>query len=383
LVSRKGPILVVLLLAIAGAAYLWRAPLLRLAGEAERKPAAVRAPAAAPVGAAAVERRAMPVRVDAVGVVQTIASVALRSRVDSAIDTVHFADGAEVKAGDLLFSLDSREIAAQLRQAEATLERDQGQLAFAEREVTRNATLAARDVVSQEKLDQVKTNVATLTATIKSDQATIDNLKVQLDYYTIRAPIDGRTGIAAVKAGNLVRSGDALPLVTLNQMRPIYVAFAVPQRMLAEVRAAHAAGAVAVTASAPGFKAGVEGRVTVVDNAVDPATGMISLRATFDNADEVLWPGTTVTVRMVLRVEADALVVPATAIMDGPSGTLAYVIAADRTVAAKPVTVARIVDGLAVVSAGLAAGEQVVTDGQLRLANGMRVEIKPAPAPGA
>lgn len=378
---RRSVVLLAILAAATAAAYVWQVPLTRLLGRTETR---IAPPVAAvPVTAATFERRPMPVRVDAIGTVQTIASVTLRSRVDSTIEAVHFADGAAVKEGDILFTLDARAVEAQLKQAEAALERDQHQLEFAQREVARTTSLAARDVVSQQNLDTVRTNAAALAATIKSDEATIENLKVQLDYYTVRAPIGGRAGIVTAKAGNLVSARDAQALVTINQIKPIYVAFAVPQRFLAEVRAAEAAGPVAVTATAPGFKAPAEGRLTVIDNTVDSATGMIGLRASFDNAEAALWPGTTVTVRMVLRIEPDALVVPATAIQDGPAGTLVFVIGDDRKAVPKPVTVARSLDGMAIVASGLAAGEQVVTDGQLRLITGTPVEIRPAPRPGA
>lgn len=345
------------------------------------QPAARGRSEAVPVVSGTVEQKPMPVEIDAIGTVQPIASVTVRSRVDSQITAVHFKEGDAVRQGDLLFTLDARTVEAQLRQAEATLTKDQAQLANARRDVERYRTLVAKDYVSRQQFDTAQATAESLAATIAADQAMVDNIKTQLTFFEIRAPIGGRTGAVPFKAGNLVRSGDASALTTINQISPIYVSFAVPQRMADDLRDAMRAGPVPVRVAVQGGER-VDGSVAFVDNAIDVSSGTINVRATVGNDDERLWPGEFVTATATLRVETDAVVVPEGAVQIGQDGSYVFVIKADQTVEMRPVTVARTQHGETVVARGLTAGERIVLEGQLRLTIGTRVEERPArPAP--
>jgi multidrug efflux system membrane fusion protein len=336
-----------------------------------------RAQPAVPVVVAPVARKSIPFRLDAIGNVQAIATVAVKSRVDGQVAEVKVADGQEVRAGDVLFVLDTRAIEAQLKQAQANLAHDRALLANAQRDVDRLRPLIQKRDVSQQAFDLATATAASLDATVKADEAAIQNLQVQITYYTIRAPIDGRLGFVALKAGNDVKAQDVITMVTINQMRPIYVSFAVPQRELPSVRAAVAKGTVPVSVRVPNDTAGaIAGRLDFIDNQVDVATGTIQLKAIFGNRDERLWPGNFVNVQMTLGVQEDAIVVPAAAIQVGQSGSYVFVVKPDSTAEIRPVTVSRTVEGSAVVASGLSEGERVVTDGQLRLNNGTRVEIR-------
>jgi membrane fusion protein, multidrug efflux system len=337
----------------------------------------VAAAPAVPVIVAAVERKSMPVRVEAIGAVQPIASVAVKSRVDGQIAEVKISDGQSVKAGDVLFILDTRAAEAQAKQAEATLTKDRTQLANAKRDVERFRPLTQKEFVSRQQFDLVETTANALEATVLADEATVENFKVQLTYYTIRSPIDGRVGMIALKTGNAVKANDTIFLVTINQIKPIYVNYAVPQRELAGIRAAIRGGRVPVDVAAPGDPGGrISGRVEFIDNQIDATTGTIALRAVFDNTDERLWPGEFVNVAMTLREEPDAIVVPGAAVQVGQDGSYVFVVKPDNTVEQRPVTVDRTVDNQSVVSKGLAEGDRVVVDGQLRLNNGSRVDIR-------
>ena len=328
------------------------------------------------VSVARVEQKDAPYRVEALGTVQPMVSVAVRSRVDSQVDKIHFADGALVKEGDLLFTLDARAIEAQVRQAEATLVRDKAQLDKAERDLERIAGLAAKGTYTAVQLADARTNNEMLKATVLQDEATLQNLRVLRTYYDVKAPATGRVGIAGVRPGAVVRASDtAPPLATVNQMAPIYVAFGIPERYLAELRAAGDQASVtafAQSAAIPG------GRVAFIENAVDPLTATILVRASFPNQDERLWPGTLVNVQLTLRVDRGALLVPAEAVQSGQKGTFVFVVE-NNSAKVRPVTVARTVDGQAVITNGLKAGETVVTEGQLSLRDGSRVDIKRAP----
>jgi len=351
---------------------------------AEPPPAAAAAAPAVPVVMAPATRKPMPVRIDAIGTVQPIATVAVKSRVDGEIAEVKISDGQAVKAGDVLFVLDTRAAEAQLRQAEATLAKDRAQLENAKRDVGRYKPLTEKEFVSRQQLDTAQTNAAALEATMLADQAIIDTFKVQLTYYTIRSPIDGRVGTIALKTGNAVKAQDTISLVTINQIKPIYVSYAVPQRELPGIRAAAGAGTVPVQATVPGDPgAPATGKIFFFDNQIDPTTGTISLKAIFDNADERLWPGEFVNVSSTLRVEADAITVPTSAVQVGQNGSYVFVVKPDNTVELRPVTVNRTVGNESVISKGLNADERVVTDGQLRLTNGSRVEIRTSDAAGA
>jgi multidrug efflux system membrane fusion protein len=339
------------------------------------------------VGDTAVQSPA-PILVTAIGTVQSIATVMIKSRVDGEIAKVHFEEGQEVKEGDILFTLDDRGVRAQLQQAEANLERDRAQLERFRQEVTRQGDLARRGVASAQKLEDVTTSVAVTEATVRASEATVENARVNLNYTTIRAPITGRTGSVALKRGNVVKAVDtaaaAVPLVTITQLRPIYVALTVPERYLADLRTAMAEGAVPVVVTVPSQpKAPITGTLTFIDNQVDAATGTISLKAKFPNEDDRLWPGQFVNVTLTLGVQADAVVVPSAAIQVGPNGPYVFVIRQDSTVELRLVKPDRVVGDKTVVAEGIAAGERVVVDGQLRLGNGSRVTVQGATPPKA
>jgi membrane fusion protein, multidrug efflux system len=336
---------------------------------------------AVPVEVATAERKPMPVRVESLGNVTPIASVAIKARVDTTIMAVHFRDGAEVKKGDPLFTLDGRAIEAQIAQTEGMVARDRAQLAGAERDVARYTDLVAKAATPVINLDNAKTQADVFSAAIKSDQGLLENLKVQLSYCTITSPITGRISAAAVKIGNFVRQADTAPMAVINQMAPVYVSFTVPQNVLPEIRQALAAETATIEAVIPGEQKRATGQVTMIENTVDAATGMAMVRATMPNEHEVLWPGTLVTTALTLRVE-QAVVVPANAVQVSQTGSFVFVIN-DNVAKVQPVKVERTVDGLAVIGSGLAGGETVVTDGHLLLSNGTRVNPRAAKAAGS
>jgi len=336
---------------------------------------------AVPVVIAAVEKKPMPVRVDAIGTVQPIASVAVRARIDAQIAEVKVADGQEVKAGDVLIVLDTRAAAALLHQAEANMARDRAQLENARRDVDRLRPLTQKDFVSRQQFDLTSTNAVALEAAVKADEASVDNFRVLLTYYTIAAPMDGRVGTVMLKVGNTAKSNDT-QIMTLNQFKPIYVSFSVAQRELPGIRSAMAAGDVAVSVQVPNDPGGpIKGKVTFIDNAIDIATGTIALKATFPNDDERLWPGQFVNVQMTVRVEPDAIVAPAAAVQNGQNGSYVFVVKPDNTAEVRPVVISRTIDNETVFAKGLAEGDRVVIDGQLRLTNGTRVDIRTSAQP--
>ena len=346
-------------------------------------PAAVaQAAKAVPVTVVPVVQKPAPVEIPTVGRVQTLASVAVRSRVDGVIAAVSVADGQEVKAGDELFRIDDREAQAALKQAQANLGKDQAQLINFQRELARLTPLAAKNFTTKQDLDTASTNVATMQATIAADQAAIDAAKVTLSYTIIRAPIAGRLGSIALKLGNSVRAADSTPLVTINQLQPILVAYSISQEDMSELQRAMAAGQVAVRARIPDSDAPVQqGKVSYVENAIDPATNTLSVKAQFPNTDEVLWPSQFVNVTMVVRVDPNAIVVPSAAVAVNQDGNYVWVLKSDKTVEMRKVTVARQLGEETVLNDGVAAGDQVVTDGQLRLEQGTKVEATPPVAP--
>jgi multidrug efflux system membrane fusion protein len=319
-------------------------------------------------------KKKTPVLLEALGNVTTIASVALRPRIDDEIVGIHFADGAFVKKGDLLVTLDSRAIEAQLEQAEGNLARDQAQLAQAERDVRRNTDLMAKGAGPQLNVETSQAQVGALAGAVKADLAALENLKVQLSYCSIRAPISGRISQAAFKVGNFARSADAVPIATVNQIAPIYVTFTVPQRNLPELRVAIAETGAPVEAIIPGEKRRARGMIAMIENAIDPTTGMATVRAGMPNEDELLWPGTLVSVQVTLRTE-DAVVVPATAVQVSQQGSFVYVVK-DNVATVTPVKVARLLGDETVIEQGLSDGEVVVTDGHLLLTNGARVTVR-------
>ncbi|MET3845840.1 efflux RND transporter periplasmic adaptor subunit [Bradyrhizobium sp. OAE829] len=318
------------------------------------------------------ERKSVPVDVDANGTVTPISSVALKSRLETTIVSVHFQDGAKVNEGDLLFTLDARQIDAQIEQAEGVLAKDQAQLEGALRDVRRYSELIGKGATTQVNLDNAKTTADILAGTIKADQAALDNLKVQKSYTTIRAPFSGRVGAANVKVGNFVRPADLAALAVINQMAPVYVTFAVPQRVLVDLRESMAKGASGVTATIPGHQRSESGKVAMVENTVDATTGMVTVRGIMNNENETLWPGTLVATRLTIRSE-DAIVVPTVAVQRSQSGNFVFVVK-DGTAKVQSVTVDRTSQGMSVISEGLAGDESVVVDGQLLLSDGTRVE---------
>ena len=398
---------------------------------------------AVPVGVATVEEKTVPVQVTAVGTVQAYTTVGVKSQAAGQIVKVHFAEGQEVKRGDLLFTIDPRPLEASVRQTEANvakdraglrqaeaalgqrhaevtqalanLERDLAQLENARVQDQRYRELVRREFIAREQYDQIHTQFSAWQATVQADRAAVENAKaaaraaeamvdnaraaiaateamvdtarLQLGYTRITAPMDGRTGNLLLQAGNVVKANEDNPLVVIAQVRPIYVSFAVPEPYLAAIKTYRAQGTLKVDAVLDGGQKSVAGAVTFMNNTVDPSTGTIQLKATFPNADNALWPGQFVDVALTLTT-GQAVVVPAQAVQAGQRGPSVFVVKPDLTVESRPVKIGRRLAREVVIDEGVKAGERVVTDGQLRLRPGARVEIKPqrgaeATAPGA
>src|SRR3954447_10517655 len=318
------------------------------------------------------ERKPVPDDVDSIGTVTPISSVALKSRLETTIVQVHFDDGARVNEGDLLFTLDARQIDAQIEQAEGMLAKDQAQLEGAQRDVRRYSDLIGKGATTQVSLDNAKTAADILIGTIKADQAALDNLKVQKSYTQIRSPFAGRISAANVKVGNFVRPADTAALAVINQMAPVYVAFAIPQRVLVDLRDSMAKGESGVTATIPGHQRSEYGKVAMVENTVDSTTGMVTVRGIMDNANETLWPGILVATKLTIRTE-NAVVLPTVAVQRSQSGNYVFLVK-EGVAKVQPVKVDRTVQGLSVIVEGLSGGESVVVDGQLLLSDGTRVE---------
>jgi multidrug efflux system membrane fusion protein len=389
-------------------------------------------PAPVPVGVASVTEKPVPLQVLAVGTVQAYTTVGIKSQVAGQILTVHFKEGDEVKRGDLLFTIDPRPLEAAVRQAEANVAKDRAQLRQAEAargqrqaEITqaqanlerdlaqlenarvqekRYSELVRKELVAREQYDQIKTAMTALEATVQADRAALENARaaaraaeamvdnaravitadeaavetarLQLGYTTIRAPMDGRTGNLLVQAGNIVKTGEDSPLVVIAQIRPIYVSFGVPEGQLPAIKSYRARGTVKVEAVLEAGTRKVQGDVTFMNNTVDPTTGTIQLKATFPNVDNVLWPGQFVDVALTLATEP-AVVVPARAVQAGQKGPFVFVVKPDLTVESRLVKPGRRLVSELVVEDGLKPGERIVTDGQLRLLPGARVEIRP------
>lgn len=316
-------------------------------------------------------KKKTPVKVEALGTVSPIASVAIKPRVDSEISQIRFSDGATVRAGDVLIKLDSRSIEAQIQAAEGLVARDQAQLEGAERDVRRYTELVSKNATPVTNLDNAKTQAAVYTAAKLADEGALANLRVQLSYTTIRAPISGRISAAAVKVGNFVRSADTTPIATIIQVAPIYVTFSVPQKVLPDIRRALAAETATIEASVPGEQRKAAGTVTMIENTVDPGTGMVLIRATMPNTDEFLWPGTLVTAQITLR-EEEAVTVPSAAIQVSQAGSFVFVVK-DGKAHVRHVKVARVVGTETALEEGVEDGEAVVTDGFLLLTDGSAV----------
>ncbi|WP_448205571.1 efflux RND transporter periplasmic adaptor subunit [Azospirillum sp. sgz302134] len=368
---------VLLVAALAGGGYWYT----QKAGGAETHASKTAAPAAGPravpVVVKPVEARAVPERLGTIGSVQPLAAIAIKARVDTVVETVHFTEGQEVKAGDPLFTLDARALDAQLRQAQANLERDKANLEKARGDVRRYAELVRTNAIARQQLDAATATADALEGTVKADLAAIEAAKVSLSFTRITAPMDGRTGAVNAKPGTMVRAADATPLVTLTQLRPITVAFNVPERHLPTIRKAMDSGKLPVTAGVPGdSRPPADGVLTFVDSQVDQQSGTILVKGQFPNTDTRLWPGQFVDVVLTLRVEPQALTLPDDSVQTGQQGRFVYVVKPDDTVEIRPVTVSRSQDGLAVIASGVQAGERVVVDGQSRLFPGAKVTAR-------
>jgi len=340
-------------------------------------------PPAVPVTVAPVTQETVPIELRAIGNVEAYSTVALKARVDGQIVEVNFREGQPVRKGAVLFRIDPRPYEAALRQAEANALRDAAARDQARSQEKRYQELLDKNFISKEAYAQIRTNAATAEASASASQAALENARLNLEYCTIPSPLDGYVGRVLLQAGNLVKANDVNPLLVINQVRPVYVNFAVPEQNLPEVRKYMAAGAlmVEVLPTDAGQKR-VEGKLIFIDNAVDPTTGTIRLRAQFDNVDAALWPGQFVNVSVRLYEQVDAIVIPSPAVQNGPQGQYVYVVGPDLVADVRKITVLRTDGERTIVATGLQKGERVVTRGQLRLGAKTRVQVdKPAAEP--
>lgn len=329
---------------------------------------------AVPVTSAPVVLKTVPVRLYAIGNVESYTTVALKARVDGQIVSVHFKEGDEVRQGAVLFELDPRPFTASLRQAQANLAKDKALLDRAVEQDKRYKDLLEKNFISPDAYEQVRTNAETAAATVSGDQAAIESARLSLEYCTIRAPVTGYAGRIQIQQGNLVRANDTNPLVTINQVVPIYTSFSVPEQSLADIRKYQANGELRVqTRLADSSHALVTGRLSFIDNSADTTTGTIKLKAEFPNTDKTLWPGQFVNVVLTLYEQKGAVVAPSAAVQDGPNGQYVFVVKADQTIELRGIKVTRVDGEDTIIAAGLKPGEQIVTVGQLRLAPGTRV----------
>jgi multidrug efflux system membrane fusion protein len=331
-------------------------------------------PAPIPVTSGEATAENVPVFVSGLGTVQDYMNVAVKTRVDGQITGVSFTEGQDVRAGDLLFQIDPRPFQAALEQAQANKRKDEAQREAAQLVLDRYGKLLASRTQTQEAYDNQKATVGQLQGAVAADQAMIDMAQLNLDYAQIRSPIDGRTGARLVDPGNIVQASQNTPLVTIAQIKPVFVSFTVPQEFVDQIRQNQAKQQLDVIAYASDDKTELsEGKLTLIDNVIDVATGTIHLKATFANADERLWPGEFVSVRLILSTRQSAVTVPEQTVMRGPDGAYIYAIKPDDTVERRSVNVAATQDGRAVIEGGLTAGDRVVVDGQYRLTDGAKV----------
>lgn len=338
---------------------------------------------AVPVVVATVVQKTVPVEVRAIGTGEAYSTVSVKSQIEGPIEKALFTEGQYVKKGDLLFQIDRRPLEADLNQAEANLARDKAQEAYAQGQADRYEKLLKDGIVSKDQYDQFRSNADALAAAVHADEAAVESAKVRLSYCSIYSPIDGRTGSLLVHVGNVIKADDAA-MVVINQVRPLYVTFSVPEHYLSEVKRFMANGRLMVEAYPPNDEAHpVRGVLTFVDNAVDTTTGTIKLKGTFSNSDLRLWPGEFLNVSLRLSDRPNAMVVPSQAVQTGQSGAYVFVVKNDMTVDSRPVVTSTTFGADTVIEKGLEAGEKVVTDGQIRLAPGTKVEIKsPTESPG-
>jgi len=379
---RKWTVIGILLLAAGLALYFGtaRGSIPFLAQSAVPRPLAI----AVPVSAAPAQRRDVPIYLTGIGTVQAYNSVLMKSRVDGQIVKINFSEGKDVHAGDVLVEIDPRPFEAALNQAQANKLKDEAQLDNARLDLDRLTRLVATNAVSKQQADTARALVAQLDATVKAGQALIDMARTQLDYTKIHSPIDGRAGTRLIDIGNMIRATDTGGIVTINQINPIYVNFALPADSLPLVRARAKDGNVPVVAQDSNLVDLATGTLTVIDNQVNAATGTVTYKATFANGDQVLWPGQFVNVRVELDIRRDVLALPVRAVQQGPDGPFVFVVGQNRIVEKRPIKVGLLSKTTAIVDAGLQADEIVVTDGQYRIQNGTLVEIlaNPAEAPG-
>jgi multidrug efflux system membrane fusion protein len=333
-------------------------------------------PPEVPVTPGVVTAQDVPQFLQGIGTVQAFNTVTVKSRVDGAIVKVAFTEGQDVSKGDLLFQIDPRPYEATLAQATATKEKDQAQLATAQADLVRYGRLVGSGFQTRQSFEQQQGLVAQFQAAIKGDEAQIDSARLNIGYTDIRSPIDGRLGARLLDIGNLVRATDATALVSITQLRPIFVSFTLPQDELDQIRQQQRKGPLEVAALASDGKTQVgDGKLTLIDNMIDQTTGTIHLKATFANQDERLWPGEFVNLRLILRMEHDVATVPSQTVQDGPDGHYAYVITKDATVERRSVEIAAVQNGITVITKGLSPGERIVVEGQYRLTNGAHVRL--------
>ncbi len=323
-----------------------------------------------------VAQKAVPVEIQVIGTVEPVSTVPVRAQLTGELTSVNFREGDDVTKGQVLFTLDRRPLEAVLAQAEANLARDLAQAANARAQAARYQDLAQRGIATKEQVDTTRTAATALESVVDADRASIENAKVQTQYATITAQLSGRTGALMAHPGSLVRANDTTPLVVINQVTPVSVTFSIPERQLPELKRYMAKGPVVVRAQVPGDGAVETGRVTFIDNLIDRTTGTIKVKGTFANANRRLWPGQFVNVAVTLTTVQDAIAVPSVAVQSGPQGTFVYVVTAEKAAEVRPVTVERTFGDDSILSAGVTAGETVVTDGQLRLTPGSPVAIK-------
>ena len=332
--------------------------------------------AAAPVRIATVASRTMPVELQAIGNVEAISTVSIKAQISGQLMRVHFKEGDFVKKGQLLFTIDRAPFEAALRQAEGTLARDEAQALNSKLDAERYQGLGKQGVASKQQVDAAAAAANAMAATVAADKAAVETAKINLEYTSIYSPINGRTGSVGVKEGNLVKANDVPILVTINQIEPIYVSFSIPEQQLAELKQYSNAKSLKVEAAPQGSTQHFQGRLTFIDTSVDLTTGTIKLKATFDNAAHVLWPGQFADVNMTLKSQPNAIVVPTAALQTSQNGTYVYVVDENLTAKQQPVKVGWNVGEDTVIASGLQPGQRVVTDGQLRLTPGAKVDIK-------
>jgi multidrug efflux system membrane fusion protein len=330
-----------------------------------------------PVSLATVQRKAMPLQLRVVGTVEASYAVAVRPQVSGELRAVNFEEGQDVTEGQVLFEIDRRPLEAALKQAQANLERDIAQSANAEAQANRYDDLARRGIATREQVETLRTEAAALAAVVNADRAAVEQAAVQLEYATIKAPIVGRTGTLFVHPGNLVRPNDTTPLVVINRISPVNVAFGVPEGQLASLRQHMAAGTTRVEAEIPNdSRSASVGRINFIDNAVDQATGTIKVKGTFSNEGRRLWPGQYVNVIVTLDTEPNALVVPTVAVQTSQNGQYVFVVMPDQTVDLRPVSITRSIGLESVIQGKVTEGDTVVTDGHLRLTPGSHIVAK-------